>query len=110
MRWQWNWDELRSASGQKKNTGIIKLAFPFDEPALMDNCSFMCKIGKNIGENQETKYYGVAYATEEDSEALIEWGQRFPHAKLIRNLDPISLDTTDRSTVEYVKKKEAVQH
>ena len=103
LRWSWNWVELKLSPNRKKYAQAIKLAFPFEDVGLMDSCPFMCKIGENIGENKETKYYGVAYATEEDTQALIDWGQKFPHAKLITGLEPFSDGTTRNSKIEYVK-------
>jgi hypothetical protein len=106
LRWRWNWDELRSSPGRAKYARVIKLAFPFDDPAMLDNCPFMCKIGENIGASKETKYYGFAYTTEEEAHALSEWGQRFPHAKLMTNLEPVSGVTTDESKIEYTKTRD----
>ena len=105
LRWYWNWDELRDSPGRKKYAHVIKLAFPFDDSSLLDNCPFMCKVGENIGASHETKYYGFAYATEEETRALSEWGQRFPHAKLMTNLETLTGVTMDRSKIEYVKKR-----
>lgn len=103
LRWHWNWDQLKDSPQRKKYAAIVKLAFPFDEPNLLDDCPFMCKIGENIGASRETKYYGVAYATEEETQAVREWGQRFPHAKLITDLEPFGAGTTKRSETEYLK-------
>lgn len=106
LRWSWNWDEFKNSSKRKRFTRVIKLAFPFNDPHLLDNCPFMCKIGENIGSSHETKYYGFAYATEEEARALTNWGQRFPHAKLMTNLDSLTGVTTDQSNIEYVKREE----
>ena len=104
-RWYWNWLELKPSPIRKKYAAPIKLAFPFEDPTLLNNCPFMCKVGENIGTNPETKYYGVAYATEEDAQTLSDWGQRFPHAKLITNLEPFNFGTRAQSKIEYIKKK-----
>jgi hypothetical protein len=106
LRWSWNWDQLKDSPKRKKFTRVIKLAFPFDEVGLLDNCPFMCKVGENIGSNHETKYYGFAYAIEEDAQALVDWGQRFPHAKLMTNLESLTGVTTEQSNIEYVKREE----
>ncbi len=59
----------------------IKVAFAFDNPKLLDKCPFLCKIGKNL--NRDTAYFGVAYADEEDYEALQKWGSRFPRLEVL---------------------------
>ena len=107
--WWWNYTDIARYLKTKdlkknKNPKIVKVAFPFDDPRLLDNCPFMCKIGKNIGQKQETQYYGVAYGTEDDIEALKEWAQRFPHAKLLTSLG-FNAETTERSKIEYIKKE-----
>ena len=108
LRWCWNWNEFKPRVDKRKYGQPVKLAFAFDDPGLLNNCPYMCKIGENIGANQETKFYGVAYAIEENSQELCEWGQRFPHAKLISDIDPLSGQTTNKSKIEYVKKENDV--
>ena len=60
----------------------IKLMFCFNNERMLDNCPFVAKISVNL-ERCAHLYFGVAYSLEADREKLIEWGKRFPEAKLL---------------------------
>lgn len=89
--WWWNYTdfgEYARRAGKKFSLklkkGIIKIAFPFDDPALLDGCIFMCKIGENQTSKPDTKWFGVAYGFEDDADKLAEWASRFPRSELIK--------------------------
>jgi len=61
----------------------LKVRFAFDDPALMDNCPFMAKIGLNQDPALHGKYIGFAYGQAKDQETLSSWAQKFNYAELI---------------------------
>jgi hypothetical protein len=92
--WTWNYNNFGTYIQEKKphlktydKFGIIKVAFPFDDPSLLDNCPFMCKIGKNDTSDPGTQWFGVAYGYEDDAAALEAWAARFPSYELITSTD-----------------------
>ncbi len=91
--WWWNYtdfnDYLRKKPREKYDSfGMIKVAFPFDDPTSLDNCPFMCKIGENATSNPDTRWFGVAYAYKDDAENLKAWASKFPRWELITKLTP----------------------
>lgn len=59
----------------------IKLIFSFDEPALLDEVSFVAKVSPNIKDGE--RYFAVFYGTEEDKKALVEWAKKNVDASLL---------------------------
>ncbi|MBI5733286.1 hypothetical protein HY967_05065, partial [Candidatus Jorgensenbacteria bacterium] len=53
----------------------------FDDPKLLDDCPFVCKIGKNV--DGDTKYFGVAYGDETIQKQMKEWAKKFRRATLL---------------------------
>lgn len=92
--WWWNHTNFGKYIREKKKLklydalGIIKIAFPFDDPKLLNNCPFMCKIGENTTSIKDTKWFGIAYGYKDDGDALIDWAsRRFPRYELITDTD-----------------------
>jgi len=69
------WDR-ENMGGEPK----IKATFVFNDPSLLDGCPFVCKVSEDVRGGYN--FFGVAYGREEDVEALKNWGQKFPEAKL----------------------------
>jgi len=80
----------------------IKSRFGFDDPALLDGCEFLAKIGVNEDPNISTSFIGFAYAKEMEKELLIQWIQRFPYAEIINHLDNNGVSTNE-SEIEIIK-------
>jgi len=58
----------------------IKVAFLFDDPKLLDECPFVCKIAED--NRKKHRYVGIAYGRNKDREALKEWAHKFFEPKL----------------------------
>lgn len=64
------WFQNRYANPGERLT--IKIAFPVDDPSILDGCPFVAKIGDNI--NPEThKYFALIYGDKITWEAMKEW-------------------------------------
>jgi hypothetical protein len=81
--WQFN----RSFSEVADRLINLKVRFAFDNPALLDNCTFHAKIGLNLDENLAQKYIGFAYGNDKIKNALMAWAKKFPYSELMENLD-----------------------
>ncbi|MCL5012099.1 MAG: hypothetical protein M1320_01610 [Patescibacteria group bacterium] len=78
----WYFNRLHS---DLKTNPTLKVVFKFDDPALLDNCPFMAKIG--INESDGPKYFGVAFGTNINRAELEHWAEKFVWAHLITDLD-----------------------
>jgi hypothetical protein len=92
--WFWNYTDFGKYIKESRKdlkiynpNGIVKVAFPFDDVSLLNDCPFMCKIGENISSLKDTKYFGIAYAYEDEIEKLEEFGKKFSRHEVIRDLD-----------------------
>ncbi len=70
------WD--RTTMGRLEDS--VKIGFSFDDPQLLNECPFVCKI--SVDTKGEYRYFGVAYGTLKEQEALKQWAAKFPQAKL----------------------------
>lgn len=107
--WWWNYTnfgEYLHKKGVKMLNPFdsMKIAFPFDDPELLNNCPFQAKVGKNSNKN-ETKYFGVVYGYKGDEESLKSWASRFPRWELIVGLDNAG-NAREFSKIEKSPKKE----
>jgi len=90
----WNYTDFGKYIREKRRdlktyalNGVIKVAFPFDDINLLDDCPFMCKIGENVSSQKDTKYFGIAYAYKDELEKLNEFGKKFSRYEIITDLD-----------------------
>ncbi|MDB5204632.1 MAG: hypothetical protein JWP09_660 [Candidatus Taylorbacteria bacterium] len=81
--WSWNREYNEGVDGEI----VCKSRYGFNEPALLDSCPFMAKIGQNEDPEITAKWIGLAYANGARKEELVEWSKRFPYAELIEDLD-----------------------
>lgn len=79
----WYFNRVNSSGFPMRPT--LKVIFKFENPALLDNCPFMAKIGMN--ESDGPKYFGVAYGSKQNRTELENWVKKFPWAHLILDLD-----------------------
>ena len=94
--WWWNYTDFGKYIRENRKdlklydlNGVAKIAFPFDDITLLNNCPFMCKIGENISSQKDTKYFGVAYAYKDEVEKLNKFGKQFSRYEIITNLDDL---------------------
>lgn len=92
--WFWNYTDFGKYIKQKRTdlhtydlNSVIKIAFPFDEIDLLNDCPFMCKIGDNVSSQKDTKYFGVAYAYKDEMEKINRFGKKFSRYEIITDLD-----------------------
>lgn len=92
--WWWNYTDFGEYIREKRRdlktydlNGVIKMAFPFDDSNLLNNCPFICKISENINSQKDTKYFGIAYAYKDEEEKLKEFGKKFSRYEIIADLD-----------------------
>jgi len=71
---------LRYAPSKLQVSAHVKVTFVFDDPTLLDECPFVCKISTDA--KGEYKFFGVAYGRKKDADALKSWAQKFPETKL----------------------------
>jgi len=64
-----------------------KIRFGFANTALLDDCPFYAKIGKNLDPIIPQPYIGFAYAPKSQILKLVSWARRFDRADLIVELD-----------------------
>ena len=114
--WFWNYEDFREYLRRKgikpkffsslgySHRDAIKVAFPFEDPQLMNGCLYMAKIGKNMTSNPDTNFFGIAYGIKEDLEEIKTWASRFPRFELITNLAE-NLETDDKSKHEFIQPK-----
>lgn len=63
-----------------------KICFYFNDPKLLDNCPFVCKVAINTKPDKPYEYFGVAYGPppsssgELDFESMRDWASRFDFA------------------------------
>lgn len=50
----------------------IKIAFPVDDPSILDGCPFVAKIGDNINQ-EDHKYFALIYGDKNNWQAMKEW-------------------------------------
>ncbi|MFA5773719.1 MAG: hypothetical protein WC908_03550 [Candidatus Paceibacterota bacterium] len=112
--WFWNYTDFGKYIKENRRdlkfydaNGIIKIAFPFDDVNLLNNCPFMCKIGKNISSGKETEWFGVAYAYKDELEELKEFGKKFPNYKIITDIDNMA-EIQDQSKITKYSTQNAI--
>jgi hypothetical protein len=82
--WFWNkkWDTFIPPK--------YKVGFAFNEKTLLDDCEFICKIGKNT-ESKEFQYYGLIFgndnAVDYTQQEVLNYVQKFDEKVLFNDLD-----------------------
>lgn len=82
--WFWNkrWDTPLQPS--------YKIGFSFNEPNMVDDCNFICKVGKNT-ESENYKYFGLVFgndkAVDYTQEEVKNWVTKFPEKFLFDDLN-----------------------
>lgn len=113
--WRWNHTnflDFKREKAEAENRKCVansiipnfKIAFGFDDPAILENCPFMGKIGES--DEEGSKYWGVFYGNKEDFEALKSWAGQFTDK--VRLLDyeserSIEIDPNSSEEDENVK-------
>jgi len=60
---------------------VSKVTFCFDDPSLLDDCLFTCKVAPHE-DPTIARFFGVVYACRWDEENVIVWSKRFRNRDL----------------------------
>ena len=66
----WYYNRMYGGGFPYEKFPTIKVIFKFDDPSLLNDCSFVCKISLNKSDGP--KYFGVAFAQDERKDELVE--------------------------------------
>lgn len=80
--------DFRERFGNWQKNGICmsaafasKVTFCFDDPSLLDDCAFTCKVAPHDNPGV-ARYFGVVYAYKWNQKDVIEWSKRFRNREL----------------------------
>lgn len=91
----WAFNKAYNPYQYAENTPNHKVRFSFDNPALLDNCPYIAKIGVNLDTDVPGKYIGFVYGFDEDVEEMKSWSEKFNFAELISGLDSDGVSKDD---------------
>jgi hypothetical protein len=76
----------------------LKIAFPVDDPAILDECPFMAKIGNNTNPENH-KYFALVYGGKDELRAMEEWiwSKDIQNAKLLTESGEFIEDVPEKS-------------
>ncbi len=75
IRWNY-WQQNREGL-----LAYLKVSFTFDDPGLLDDCPFVCKIAPH-DDPKVAAYFGIAFALPYEVDRLKEWTARFKNREL----------------------------